>query len=94
MKNIAYLKLKSVDMDIFTVDVIDSGLPVSHHKDLDMLVDTYNFTMSTILEKHTPFKKWTVTIHLDALWMNDGLKNKKREKSKAGRKWRKGTTIH
>ena len=39
-KEIEYRKLKSMDMDFFKADIIDSGLLDFHHEDLDVLVDT------------------------------------------------------
>ena len=58
------------------------------HDDVDVLVDTYNSTLSKILDKHAPIKSKIVTIHDDAPWMTYTVKEAKREKRKAERKWR------
>jgi hypothetical protein len=51
--------------------------------------------MASILNKHAPLKKRVITIHPDAPWINDNIKEKKRDKRKAERKWRQtGLTVH
>jgi hypothetical protein len=94
-KEIQFRKLKSIDIEKFKSDIIESGLPDFQHDNVDVLVDKYNDTISGILEKHAPLKKCVVTIHPDAPWMNDEIKEKKREKRKAERKWRHaGLTVY
>ena len=94
-KQIQYRKLKSIDMDKFKSDIINSGLADMQHEDIDVLVDSYNTTLSQILEKHAPLKTRQVTIHADSPWINDTIKQLKRDKRKAERKWRAtGLEIH
>jgi len=94
-KEVQYRKVKSIDLKKFRSDIIESGLPGFHHDDVDKLVDMYNSTLSEILEKHAPIKKRMVTIHPDAPWIDDEIKQKKREKRKAERNWRRtGLTVH
>ena len=82
-------------MDKFKSDIIDSGLPSFTHDDLDVVIETYNKTMLSVLDKHAPLKKRMITIHPDAPWIDDGIKEQKREKRKAERKWRKtNLTVH
>ena len=69
--------------------------PEFHHADVDVVVEKYNSTLSDILDKHAPLKTRTVTVHPDAPWINDEIKDKKRQKRKAERKWRhSGLTVH
>ena len=92
---IQYRKLKSIDIDKFKADLSESGLPDFQHEDVDVLVDKRNTTMAEILEKHAPLKTKEVTIHPDAPWINDEVKEQKRKKRKAERKWRKtGLVAH
>ena len=84
--------LKAIDSYSFTSDLFDKffDFPYSHDK-----VDSYyQFTRST-LDTHAPEKERTVTARLSAPWMTDELKDGKRERRNAERRWRKsGLTIH
>ena len=94
-KEVIYRKIKSIDLVKFRSDIVASGLPDFQHQDLDVVIDTYNSTMLDILDRHAPIKKRIVSIHPDAPWMNDDIKQKKREKRKAERMWRNtGLTVH
>ena len=94
-KEISYRKIKSIDMDEFKLDIVNSGLPDLEGDDVDALVETYNSTLTGILDKHAPVKTRKVTIHPHAPWLTDSIKEIKRDKRKAERKWRQtGLTIH
>ena len=94
-QEIHYRKLKGINMDNFKADIVKSGLPEMQHEDVDILVETYNSTLTKILDQHAPLKSRTVTIHPNAPWMTDGIKEVKREKRKAERKMRQtGLVIH
>ena len=87
-KQVIYRKLKSVDMDRFIDDIGTSSLCQNPPEDLDSLVNCYNSTLSSVLNQHAPLQSRSITIRSRAPWFNDDIKNAKREKRKAERRWR------
>ena len=93
-KEIQYRKIKAIDINKFKSDIIESGLP-NLKGDTDTLVESYNHVLGNLLDKHAPLKKRVITIHPDGEWMNDEIKNVRREKRKAERIMRKtGLEVH
>jgi hypothetical protein len=94
-KVVYYRKLKAIDIESFKKDIVKSGLPSFTHTDLDVVVHRYNEVMSSVLEKHAALKKRIFTIHPDAAWITDKIKDQKRKKRCAEHKWRDtGLTVH
>ena len=87
-KQIIYRKLKSIDMNHFIDDIGTSLLCLNPPEDLDALVNCYNSTLSSVLNQHAPLQSRSIPIRSRAPWFNDNIKNGKREKRKAERRWR------
>ena len=70
-KEIQFRKLKAIDIDSFTSDIVASGLPSLLTVNVDVLIvltDRYNSVLSGLLDKHATLKKKTITVHPEALW--------------------------
>ena len=85
---ITYRKLKSIDKAEFQEDIIKSVLYASPETSLDALVDQYDNVLQNLLENHAPLKQCTVTIRPDAKWYNDDIREAKKKRRQAERKWR------
>ena len=86
-KTISARKLRSVDMDAFKADILASIMCTS--EDVSNLVDSYNSTLSSILDKHAPLKSMSVTVRPTIPFYTDAIHNAKLSRRKAERKWRK-----
>ena len=91
-KQIIYRKLKSIDMNRFINDIGTSLLCLNPPEDLDALVNCYNSTLSSVLNQQAPIQSRSIPIRSRAHWFNDDIKNGKREKRKADRRWRSSRT--
>ena len=93
-KEISYRKIKAIDIAQFKSDIELSSLSSSFN-DVDTAVTTYNTELAKILDKHAPIVRKTVTLHPEAPWFNDEIKNAKKERRKAEHTWRKSNlTVH
>ena len=88
VKKITYRKLKSIDMNSFKNDLRSSELCQSAPVDLDGLVDCYNTTLTTILDKHAPLCSKVVAARARVPWFSDQIRSAKRNRRKAERRWR------
>jgi len=95
-KEIIYRKLRSVDIDKFIQDITNTNLMNNTDSyDVTTLVDEYNNTLSTILNRHAPCKKRVLTIRAAAPWYSHEIKLAKRKRRKLERQWRKTKlTVH
>ena len=75
-------------MNRFIDDIDTSLLCLNSPEDLDALVNCYNSTLSSVLNQHAPIQSRSIPIRSRAPWFNDDIKNGKREKRKAERRWR------
>lgn len=87
-KEIIYRKLKSIDINRFIDNIGTSLLCLNPPEDLDAQVNCYNSTLSSVLKQHAPLQSRSIPIRSRAPWFNDDIKNGKREKRKAERRWR------
>lgn len=103
-KNVAYRKLKSVDLESLKRDLSISlwcsdplNLRVHSHTedrcDLDALVRRYNTRLSKVIDCHAPFKTKTVKVRPTVPWYNDEIKAAKRLRRKAERTWRRTRAL-
>ena len=94
-KIIHYRKLKSINIDAFKLDIVQSGLPSFQDRNLDTVISKYNSTLSSILDKHAPLKKCIIHVHPDAPWIDETIKEQKRTKRHAEMKMKEtGLTVH
>ena len=87
-KHAEYRKLKSIDMQQFVKDIRNSDLCMGPPSDLDRLVDCYNRTLSSLLDKHAPVLTRHVATRVCPPWFNDVIMQAKRDRRKAERRWR------
>ena len=81
--------------DLKKDDIIKSGLLDMHHSDLDTSVESYNSIMMQMLDKNAFLKCQNVTVHADAPWRTDSIKEIKCEERKVECKlWQTGLSIH
>ena len=103
-KNVAYRKLKSVDLESLKRDLSISllcsdplNLRVHCHTedrcDLDALVRRYNTTLSKVIDYHAPLKTKTAKVRPTVPWYNDEIKAAKRLRRKAERTWRRMRSL-
>ena len=95
-KEIAYRKIKSINIESFIQDIKNSQLNdcLSSDKDVNELATMYNTILGTLLEKHAPLKRKTITIHPKAPWYSIEIQAAKKTRRQAERKWNStGLTI-
>jgi len=88
VKKLSYRKIKAIDAAVFKEDLLRSDLCGDALWELDELVICYNDSCSTILDRHAPLIKKTVTVRPRVPWFNDNIKAAKRERRKYERIWR------
>ena len=86
---VTYRKLKMIDHAHFTRDIRESNLITNPKSDLSGLIDQYNETLRTILEKHAPLKSKTVTLRPSNPWYNENITEAKKKRKRLERRWRK-----
>ena len=87
-KNVSYRLLKSIDMTAFDQDLAYSKLCQSPPDDINELVECYNSTLKSVLDKHAPLKTKVIVELPHVPWFNEEIKDAKRKRRKAERKWR------
>lgn len=91
---IEYRKIKSINIDALRDDLTHSDLCENMLSlELDDLVDCYNQTLSTALDRHAPLIQKTVVKRPKVPWFNDEVKSAKKSRRRAERKWRR-TKLH
>lgn len=74
-RQISFRNLKTINSELFAADLNDH-IPVSLSISIDS-VDFYNFTLSTILDRHAPARTRTVTFSRSAPWYTSELRKLK-----------------
>ena len=85
-KVVRFRSFKDFNLDSFLSDLCFCPV-VCDPSDLEVLIDQYNSTLSSLLDKHAPLMEKTITIRPSAPWMTDELRIEKRVLSKAERTW-------
>ena len=88
LKEQVYRKIKSIDLDSFCSDLATSEVCQDTPRELNELVDCYNRSLTSILEKHAPLKRKIIPQRRRIPWYNDQILNAKRLRRKAEKKWR------
>ena len=93
-KWITYRRLKNINTEDFIEDVYSSGLvntsvTLSCSNDFQELVERYDTTLKTILNKHAPLKTKYVSIRPRAPWLTHEVKELKQQRRKRERQWRR-----
>ena len=87
-EEITYRKLKSIDMDAMRDDLIASDLCCKQFTDLNELVQCYNNTLASALDRHAPLKSKTVARRKRVPWFSSEIKSAIQSRRKAERKWK------
>ena len=87
---VSYRKIKSVDLDTLKDELSNSHLcQNSHCLMLNDLINCYNETLSSALDRHAPLITKTVVKRPTVPWFDDDVKSAKRLRRKAEKKWRR-----
>ena len=89
VKQISYRKIKSIDTESFTNDLQKSALCQHSPDSLNELVNLYNTTLFNTLDAHAPVITKTIKSRPLVPWYSAEIKEARRERRKAERKWRR-----
>ena len=87
-KEIKYRKLKSINHEAFSRDIVEAGLNPSSSDDVKTALDGYTQVLSDILDKHAPEKLSKITDRPKQPWYDHVIRNAKQAKRKSERKLR------
>ncbi|XP_078380240.1 uncharacterized protein LOC144663192 [Oculina patagonica] len=83
-----FRKLKEINKQQFLEDIRNSSLCRDPPDTLDELVECYNNTLRSLLDKHAPVRARHVKSRTRPHWFNDEIMKARRERRSAERKWR------
>ena len=89
IKIIHYRQLRAIDFDALRQDVEKSELCTREYSDLNELTSSYNWTLTSLLDKHALMKEKVVVCRQRLPWFNSEIKCAIRTRRKAERKWRR-----
>ena len=72
VKEVCYRETKVIDIESFKNDLRKSRLCQDPPDALTDLVFCYGSTMTSLLDKHAPLQKKTITVRLRGPWFNRG----------------------
>ena len=84
---LVYRKLKSVNIEDIRQDISSAYSCCDLPDSVDDLVDYYNNTLMTLLDKYAPEKTKVVTYRPNSLWYTDEVCIAKQEKRLAEKRW-------
>ena len=87
-RTLSYRKIKLVNVDSLNDDRANSELCKNPPDDLEELLLSYNKTLIAVLDKHAPVKTRTIVMRPQVPWYTDEIRQAKRERRKAERRWR------
>ena len=88
-KTIRYRQLRATDFDALRQDVEKSDLCTREYSDLNELTSSYNWTLTSLLDKHVRMKEKVVVCRQRLPWFSSEIKCAIRTRRKAERKWRR-----
>ena len=83
-----FRKLKAINKQQFLEDIHNFSLCRDPPNTLDELVECYNNTLRSVLDKHAPVRAHQQRSQSRPPWFNDEIVNARRDKRSAERKWR------
>ena len=89
VKEVCYRKTKAIDIEAFKDDLRKSRLCQDPPVVLTDLVSCYGSTMTSLLDKHAPLQKKTITVRPRVPWFNNEIKEAKRLRRRNERIWRR-----
>ena len=94
-KLLSFRKIRDIDMDKFKSDIQASTLLSHPADDVNELVEQYNSVLTTIMDDHAPVITKYVTDRSGSPWYNEEIREAKRCRRHAERKWQKTRlTVH
>ena len=89
-KVVKFRKLRSIDIDSFREDLLrDSDLLQKSYSHLNTLVEQYDRTVLSILDKHASEIQRQITVRPSAPWYTQEVADEKNKRRRLERKWRK-----
>ncbi len=92
-KEVTYRKLKSIDIEAFSRDLLELDFVVSPPEDLRSLINGYNRTLSELLDSHAPEKTRLMVDRPRDPWFNEQIKHEKLKRKKLEKAWRADKTL-
>jgi hypothetical protein len=89
IKNLTFRQIKSIDRAAFAADIISSDITTLSGADVNAATETYNATMTKILDDHAPQKSKTIVIRKKVPWFNKDIKAAKLKKRQLEKQWRR-----
>ena len=87
-RTLSYRKIKLVNVDSLNDYLANSEVCKNPLDDLEELLLSYNKTLPAVLDKHAPVKTRTIGMRPQVPWYKDEIRQAKRERRKAERRWR------
>ena len=82
-KTISYRKIKDIDRQILRDELAETKLCLNSPNTLDDLVECYNSTLSSLLDRHAPLLTKRFKIRPLVLWFNNDIKQARKERRRA-----------
>ena len=89
---VSYRNLKSIDLDAFQSDTLNSDLIICPADNAVDLANQYSSVLSSIRDKHAPLKSKRVSCRPDKPWMSPSIIEAKRHRRYLERTWRHNRT--
>ena len=89
VKEVCYRNTKAIDIESFKDDLRKSRLCQDPPDALTDLVSCYGSTMTSLLDKHAPLQKKTITVRRQVPSFNNEIKEAKRLRRQGERIWRR-----
>ena len=94
-KTIQYRKYKSIDMESFKADLINSRLQNIASNDREVLIQIFNDELRDQLKKHAPVKTRELTTRPLSPWHTEDNHALRKDEAKTEKQWRRtGLTVH
>ena len=91
---IRYRNYADIDKQVLLGDIATSTtLGLDPANSAASLLEQYDTTLSTLLDKHAPVLTRTITIRPKVPWFNGDIKMAKQKKRQLGRRWRQSRLI-
>jgi len=84
---------KAIDITAFMEDLSASGLYQDPPSEPAKLIDCYNTTLAGLLDRHAPLKTKTVTVRPQVPWYSEEIREAKRARRRAERRWRTTRSV-
>jgi len=87
-KTKTFRKIKNIDTAVLSNELAASDLCSNTPDDLNDLVHCYNTTLTSALDRHAPLVTRSVPVRPLVPWLNNYIKEVRKERRKAERRWR------